>query len=278
MKKYIVIGLSFLLFSMIHSTFHSIVWAQGPPITTDKAIMLGQKTTIIKTLTEVRYLDSGTFIKAPLMVHYLPTSNTLIAVHIPMVFGNYESPSLENSGGLGDLQLNFKYQFFRRDKRAKTLRAVARVLQTFPTSKLNLKRDDFALDAYQTYGSFIVGYETLKYGLGGEIGYKYITNNGASDLENSNDYSDEFHAKLGFGLPVLKPTYPVNQLNFYFEYDFKYLTESTEGYYELLYAQGIQYAYDQVTIETAIQFPLKDKMQIGAQRRYSLFLGARYVF
>lgn len=277
MKKYIVIGLGFLLFSMIHSAFHSTVWAQGPPITTDKAIMLGQKTTIIKTLTEVRYLDSGTFIKAPLMVHYLPTSNTLVAVHIPMVFGNHKSDYLEDESGLGDVQVNFKYQFFRKDKRAKTLRAVARVLQTFPTSKLDLKRDDFALDAYQTYTSFIIGYETLKYGLGGEIGYKYIPNkNGEHD--HHGHYNDEFHAKLGFGLPLLKPTYPVNQLNFYFEYDFKYLTESTDGFYELLYAQGIQYAYDQVTIETAIQFPLKDKMHVGEQRRYSLFFGARYVF
>ncbi|MEO1435269.1 MAG: hypothetical protein AAFV80_07005, partial [Bacteroidota bacterium] len=59
--------------------------AQGPPITADKPIMLGSKSVILKTLSEVRNREDGTFTRIPLMAHYLPTSNSLVAIHAPMV-------------------------------------------------------------------------------------------------------------------------------------------------------------------------------------------------
>ncbi len=128
--------------------------------------MLGSKSVILKTLTEVRKQELGIYTRLPLMAHYLPTSNSLIALHIPFV--------------------------------------------------------------------------------------------------NINKSLDGINA------------YPVNQLNLYFEYNGNYLVEN--GTYELLYAQGIQYAFKRLTVETAIQTPLIQSNNLPDQRKYSLFIGTRYVF
>ena len=60
-------------------------YAQGPPITGDKPIMLGGKSFTTKTLLEYRNNERGDIFYAPVMLHYLPTANSLVAVHLPLV-------------------------------------------------------------------------------------------------------------------------------------------------------------------------------------------------
>jgi len=67
----------------------SNIMAQGPPITADKPIMLSGGTMLIKTLTEVRKTDRGTFTRAPLMVHYVLSNKLIAAVHLPYVSYNF---------------------------------------------------------------------------------------------------------------------------------------------------------------------------------------------
>ena len=239
------------------------VLAQGPPITVDKPIMLGADAFIIKTLTEVRRAESGTFVKAPVMLHYLPTSNTLVAAHFPYVYYDFEGG--ESGQVFGDMGLLAKYQFYRRDGMGKTFRMVAKTYQTLPTGK-PLAIDDMSLGRYQSYQGIIAGYESIRYGILGEVGY----------LIDPNGNLDEWRQQLGFGLPLLKPTYPVKQLNLYFEYRSSWFTELDA--YALFYAQGIQYAVGRVTVETSLQLPLTNNVPEAQQRRYSLFMGARYTF
>ena len=87
---------------------------------------------------------------------------------------------------------------------------------------------------------------------------------------------DEFRAKLGFGLPLLKPQYPNKQLNLYFEYASVSLVE--RDWYQLLYAQGIQYASKNMTFDLALQLPLIQDMPVNRELKYSVFLGTRYTF
>jgi len=240
--------------------------AQGPPITGDKPIMLGGNSTVIKTLTEIRNTEVGTFVKAPLMVHYLPTSNSLVAVHIPLVSYNFkDGQAFDNGQTLGDVSLLAKYQFYRKDQTGKTFRMVAKTYQTLPTGKA-LNIEDMSTKRYQSYVGLVAGYETLKYGISNELGYNFIPNG----------TQDELRYKLGFGLPLLKPTYPVNQLNLYFEYQNSWFTETND--YTLLYAQGIQYAKGRVTVEAAVQLPLIQTVAESQKRNYSILLGTRYVF
>ena len=62
--------------------------AQGPPITADKPIMLCGGSFTAKTLTEIRHTERGDFTYVPVMLHYLPTSNSLVAIHLPYI--NYD--------------------------------------------------------------------------------------------------------------------------------------------------------------------------------------------
>ncbi len=241
----------------------SLLYAQGPPITADKPIMLGGKSITVRTLTEIRNTERGTFVYVPLMLHYLPTSNSLIAIHIPFI--NYDFEVGDSGSDLADIQLLGKYQFYRKDATGKTFRLVAKTVQTLPTGpELDLMGQSTGL--YQGYYGIVAGYETLKYGISNEIGYNW----------QPNGTLDDFRYKLGFGLPLLKPQYPNNQLNLYFEYSNFWVFE--RDWYQLLYAQGIQYARKNVTFDLAVQIPIVNDVDANRKLQYSIFLGTRYTF
>lgn len=231
--------------------------AQGPPITGDKAIMLGEGTIIVKTLTRIMKSDQGTFVHAPLMLHYLPNSDLLFAVHLPFA-------SSPDQSGFGDLTVRGKYQFYRKDQKGKTHRFALKSVHWLPTG-FETPIPDISAGVYQSSFSVISGYETLKHGIGTEFGYRYV----------GGEFTDFWVFNLGFGVPLLKQVYPVNQLNLYFEYDSEWFTNGEKN---IFFAQGIQYARDQVTIEMAVQIPLVRNKLAAVKRDYTLFLGARYVY
>lgn len=239
------------------------VVAQGPPITGDKPIMLGGNSFTTKTLTEIRNNDRGTAIYVPLMLHYLPTSNSLIAVHLPYI--NYDLNDAGAGSSLADIKVQGKYQFFRKDGTGRTWRMVAKTIQTLPTGEA-LDLLELSTGAYQGYYGIVSGLETLKYGISTEVGYNWAPDG----------TQDELRAKVGVGLPLLKPQYPNKQVNLYFEYTSSWLTE--RNWYQLLYAQGIQYALKTVTFDLAVQLPLVKDIPENRALNYSVFLGTRYTF
>ena len=236
--------------------------SQGPPITADKPIMLGGNSFTTKTLTEFRSTARGNSIYIPVMLHYLPTSNSLIALHLPYLF--YRLKAISGST-LADIKILGKYQFYRKDGMGKTFRMVAKTLQALPTGK-ELDLLDLSTGKYQGYYGIISGYETLKYGISTEIGYNWVPNGTL----------DEFRTKLGIGLPLLKPQYPNKQINLYFEYTSTWL--HSRAWYQLLYAQGIQYAGKNITFDLSLQLPLVQKIDTSRALNYSLFMGTRYTF
>ncbi len=264
MKAKIIFFIGLFCLSIAYDSY-----AQGPPITSDKPIMLGANRKLVKTLSEIRQTPQGTFVRVPLMIHYLPSSNTLLGIHVPLVHYQFKEGVNEAftspHTGLGDINLLGKYQFFRKDEVGKTLRMVAKVVETIPTGA-DIALNDLGNGHFQTYLAWVIGYETLKYGISHEVGYKMV-----HGLD-----TDEFKYKLGFGLPLLKPVYPVKQINLYFEYNANWMPQQNNV--EVLYAQGIQYAIKQLTIEAAIQVPLYQKVPEVMERKYGLLLGTRYVF
>jgi hypothetical protein len=237
--------------------------AQGPPITVDKPIMLGGKSVTTMTLVEIRNTERGTAVYAPLMLHYLPTANTLVALHIPYL--HYDLEEGLSGDGLADMEILGKYQFLRKDATGRTFRMVLKTLQTLPTGK-DLDLMGMSMGQYAGYYGLVSGYESLKYGISTEIGYNWMPDGTL----------DEFRTKLGFGLPLLKPQYPNKQINLYFEYSSAWLTE--RNWYQLLYAQGIQYAGKNVTLDLALQLPLVQDIPSNRAFNYSIFLGSRYTF
>ena len=231
-------------------------YGQGPPITADKPIMLGGGATIFKTLTEVRVLERGTAVYAPLMAHYLPSSNTLVAVHLPFV-------DLEGDRGLADIKILSKFQFYRKDGKAKTLRMVLKSLTSLPTGrKLDLL--DYSTGEWQQYFAVVAGREALRLGISAEAGYSL----------GFHEVPDELRVKFGLGVPLLKPTYPVNQLNLYFEWAMDYQPQ-LEGT-TIKYAQGIQYARGTWTWETSFLVPLVQN-NVFDRQKYTLLFGLRKI-
>jgi len=271
-------------------------FSQGPPITVDAPIMLGGKTMVVQSLTEIRSTNKGTFVSIPFTYQYLPTSNSVISVSIPYV--NYDfkegyilgedfshglnitsfiasksdtlnpfvqGTNFTNGSTLGDISITGKYQLFRKDGTGKTFRIAAKTVQTLPTGeKLNLRK--MSTGYYQGYVGFVTAYESLKVGFSNELGYNWAPNS----------FYDEFVHKLGFGLPLLKPTYPVKQLNLFFEYNGAWMFE--QGEYQLLYGEGIQYAKGKFIVEAVMQFPLIQDMPDLEKHKNSVFVGGRYVF
>ncbi len=250
---------------MLLALLSQVVTAQGPPITGDKPLMLGGKTILVKTLSEFRKTELGESFSLPVMVHYLPTANTLVGVHIPTVYHKFDPDTDDSGPGLGDIALLGKYMFHRKDGMGKTFRIVAKTLQTLPSGR-KLGIEGISTGQYQGYYGFVAGLETIKYGISNELGYNHVPE---SNL-------DELRYKLGFGLPLLKQQYPVNQINLYFEYQSSWYVEAKE--YLLLYAQGIQYAKGRLTLETSLQLPLIQTFDEERNRIYSLFVGTRYAF
>ena len=236
--------------------------AQGPPITGDKPIMLGGGSFTVKTLTENRFTERGRFTYIPLQLHYLPSSNSLIAVHLPYI--NFDT-FLEDDAGLADIKILGKYQFYRKDATGKTFRVVAKTLQSLPTG-ISIDAPDLSTGLYSGYFGVVAGLETIKYGISSEIGYKWMPNGTL----------DEFRQKLGFGLPLLKPQYPNKQINLYFEYTSSWIFE--RDWYQLFYAQGAQLALKNITFDVSVQVPLVNDVDAGREYRYSLFLGTRFTF
>ena len=195
----------------------------------------------------------------PLTVHYLTSSNSLIGLHIPMV----SSPTSDAT--LGDIQFLYKYQFYRKDQMGKTFRVVAKTLQTFPTGP-DYGFMGISNGVYQGYYALVAGYENVKLGISNELGFASIPSM----------TMDEWRYKLGFGLPLLPSTYPVKQINLYFETQQSWFPQLES--YMFLYAQGIQYAVKRLTLEASFQLPVNTITSPLLQRDYSIFLGTRYIF
>ena len=248
---------------VLMTAISKVALSQGPPITADKPIMLGGKTKLIKTLSEFRKTGKGNFLSLPVMFHYLPTSNTLVGIHVPFVNYSIEGSSI-NSSTIGDISLLGKYQFYQKDQMGKTFRMVAKTYQTLPTGE-KLGVDGISTGTYQSYQGIVAGYESIKYGISNELGYNLVPS----------EDNDEIRYKLGFGLPLKKPTYPVDQVNLFFEYQTSWFVQRDK--FLMLFAQGIQYAKGRLTVEAAVQMPLVQTLPEILQRKYSIFFGTRYI-
>lgn len=236
-----------------------LLLSQGPPITGDGPILLGAHATILRSSTELYILkEKNFFFKSELQANYLPTSNTLLAVHLPIVF-------TPNYMGMGDAQVVGKYQFYRKDKTGHTSRMVFKSLQTLPTTLKQLEVEAIVTNKYQSYQSVIWGIEDIRYGLSNELGYNLVIG----------DLQDELVYKLGVGLPLLEPTYPVRQINLFFETKTSWFTQ-LDGF-QALYAQGIQYAKGRWTLESAYQFRVV-KNPKAPPNVQTVYLSGRYIF
>ncbi|TVR82036.1 MAG: hypothetical protein EA409_05705 [Saprospirales bacterium] len=237
------------------------LWGQGPPIRLDKPIMLGSGESTVRALYNYIDFESGNYSYLLVEADYNISSDLAVGVEMPWVIsGTYGSHQP------GDFALMGKYQFYRKDGLGKTTRIAAKVKQTFPSGK-DLKVPTIGMGHYKTYIGGLAAYESLSLGIQTEVGYYLIP---------SDSHLNALSYKLGVSIPLLEPSFPVNQINVYLEAEGMNMGshegESQYGYY---LAPGIQYARGRYTFEASLQFPVSQQMHGGYQRDWWLMAGAR---
>lgn len=238
-------------------------FAQGPPITLDKPIMLGEKKGTVRPMFKIINSDNRSFKAFIADADYNFTNTFATMIEVPFTFG-----AIDEKAGLGDVALGLKYQFYRKDGMGKTTRIAAKVKNMFATGK-KLETPIIGMGHNMTYLGILAARESLGFGLQAELGYNIVP--AASHLGNL-DY------KLGFGLPCFEAVYPVDQLNLYFEFEGMNMAKHLgESQYAIYYAQGIQYAKNIYTYDLSLQFPLKQQLPSSYQRNFVILLGMRVI-
>ena len=264
-------NLIFILFLMVTSG----AFAQGPPILVEKPIMLGQNRSELRlfyrneTRPNLKKYQSANF-SYDIVGNQFWSIGVAGSYYMNSYINTYDvvNDKVEPFDGFGDLAINLKYQFLRKDYVGKTYRMLGKIKQTFPTGEY--KNDPFiGNNEYETAISIVGGYESLKYGILHELGYNYSPTKEGRYLKFD----------LGFGLPLLKSKVPIRQINLYFEYQSKYhpYDEGPTHFdnFEAYYAQSIQFAAGVFTFEATYLWPLyrvhdghfskKEMFQIGSR-------------
>ena len=123
---------------------------------------------------------------------------------------------------------------------------------------------DPAQNHYQHTLAFVAGYESIRYGFSNALSYTFSEEKMARAWE----------VKSSFGLPLLAPSYPVKQINWYTEFSARHFDQEWDTM--LLLAQVLQYAYKSWVWEASFQVPLYQDIPDRLERKNSIFLGIRY--
>lgn len=256
--------MKFLALQLILISFQiTTVAAQGPPIRLDKPIMLGAGESTVRVL--YHYIDSDylDFSSLNTEVDYNITNIMAIGVEIPWVFSHELGGSR-----VGDLGVMMKYQFLQEDGMGKSTRIAAKIKQMFPTGQ-DLKIPGIGMGHYKTYSGLTGAYESLKLGVQAELGYAFIP---------SDSHLNYLSYKLGVGVPLLKSSYPVNQINVYVESEGIHMkSQDGNARYAYYIAPGLQYARGKFTLETSFQFTVKEELPLTYLRNWSLLIGGRLI-
>lgn len=235
--------------------------SQGPPIFTDTPIMLGLEGRGVRTFGQYVSRENGWAYVHPLAVPYNITHKWQAGLVVPFV-SRFPDKAASRSG-IGDLSLFTKYQIYKKDGKAKTLRSLLKLTETFPSGDTD-ELPRLGRGVYQTTVSLVNGYVTTKYGIYGEFGYN-IT---------SDRLPDNFIYNLAFGYPLLPQQYPPKQVNLYLELLGNYIFDDIGN--NLFLAPGVQYiASRKLLVESGVQIPLDESVEDNMETNLKLILGAR---
>lgn len=240
------------------------VRAQGPPITLDKPITTGGREGTLRANHRVYDNAQRDFQALFLSGEYNFTPALALGADVPLVAEG-------GRVGLGDIRLSTKVQLLSRNAIGKTFRVAATARQTFATGRDGVETPVLGMGHAMTYVGVLAARETLDLGLAAELGYGYVP--GETRLSR-------LSYKLGVGVPLLEPTYPVKQFNLFIETEGLHLP-AAEGraQYGLYAAPGIQYARGRYTFDASVQFPITQQLNgsPGLERRLATLVGFRVI-
>lgn len=225
--------------------------------------MLGAGNGTIRALLKSTALEDLRYQALLLEGDYNISAAFAVGAELPLTF-NDRSEQFR----LGDAAVFAKYQFVRRDGKGKSFRLAAKGKHMFPTGPA-FAAPLVGMGQHMSYAGLVGAYESLDLGIQAELGYAHAYTDAAMR---------HLSYKLGVGLPLLKPSYPVNQVTVYLETEGLNLPAHGNmqqyGYY---YAPGLQYARGKATLDASLQLPLAQQVQASLSRRWAALVGVRYI-
>jgi len=132
----------------------TIVYGQGPPITTETPIMLGLEGSGIRTFGKFTSKENENSYVQIVAIPYNITPKFQIGGIIPFKF--ITPNTAETVSGFSDITVFAKYQLYKIDRTARTFRILANIKQSFPTGSTN-SSPPIGSGIYQTYVGLIIG-------------------------------------------------------------------------------------------------------------------------
>ncbi|TVQ42690.1 MAG: hypothetical protein EA362_12715 [Saprospirales bacterium] len=237
------------------------ILAQGPPIRLDKPIMLGSGQASLRSMVDIVDADAGNYAALLMEADYNIKRNIAVGIEVPWVFSDFYG-----SDRPGDISIMAKYQFIQKDGMGKSTRISSKIKQMFPTGR-DVKTPVVGMGHYKTYVGFVGAYESLGLGIQAEAGYNFVP-------EDSHLSYGLY--KLGVAIPLLEPSFPVNQINVYLESEAMTMgRHEGSAAYAFYLAPGLQYARGKYTFEATWQFPVTQKLLFEYERNWSFRFGGR---
>lgn len=242
--------------------FAKISFAQGPPIFTDTPVFLGLDGRGVRTFIKYVSTNNANVQILPIAVPVNIGANAEVGAVIPFVRKSVDG--VENKTGLSDISLFFKQLLFRIDKRAKTFRITAKVIQDFPTGNSE-SIPALGTGKYQTNVGLVSGYVTTEYGMYTELIYNILRNGLPKNLIYN----------FAFSYPLLPQTYPLHQLNLSLGVNGITLF-SDKNNTVLFLSPGIQFIpANSYLLELGFQFPIVDELPKPKKTKFNILLGTR---
>ena len=241
----------------------TILFAQGPPITTESPYMLGLEGSGARTFGKYISKEDVVIYVQPIAIPYNISAKFQVGGIFPFKFITPEDS--KTTGGFGDITLFAKYQLYKKDEIAKTFRILGFAKQTFPTGKTSTT-PAIGSGLYQTYIGLIIGKISTKIGVYGDFGYT-ITNKNASD---------NFTYNFSVGIPLVEPVYHKKQLNTFLEFNGNYVFDSE--IHTLFISPGLQFIpARRILFETSFQIPILQQKITSNKTKFMVLLGTRFL-
>lgn len=278
-------------------------FSQGPPITTDTAVISGIEGAAFRSF--FKYTEKSgdlgggrdgelSVVSIPFILPYEILPNKLLFVgKIPYtekrrkVEDGLSTERLTNSG-FGDLSLNLKYLFYQKDAPRQSTRAVFLGGLKLPTGEDDKKGLPPTLQdgsgSYDYSLGLVVSRFKRRTGISSDLVYTFKTE--ANDFE----FGDTLNYDLALGyrlIPAVYETYPAKQLNLYLELNGTYARKDEAGGQKvadsggntLFLSPGIQFIpWRTFLVEASFQIPvLQDLNGDQLETDYAVLAGFRWL-
>ena len=251
------------LLTLLFVGLSSIMFGQGPPITTETPIMLGLEGSGIRTFGKFISKENVDIYLQPIGIPYNITPKFQVGAIFPFKF--ITPTGAKTKGGLADIILFTKYQLYKNDGQAKTFRILANFKQSFPTGKTSTS-PEIGTRIHQTYVGLIIGKVSTEIGFYGDFGYNITSNN----------VTDNFLYNFSIGIPLLPQKYPQKQINTFLEFNGNYMIDP--NIHVLFVSPGLQFIPGRrILFETSFQIPVFQNNISINKTNYMLLLGTRFL-